>query len=220
MRTGDCAATEHYGEPFFSWLSGQPEQVDRFSRAMANLTNGIKAGAVAGYDFSDAGRIVDVGAADGALPASILAGAPDTTGVAFDLPHVVDEAAATLKGYGLGDRLTAEGGSFFESVPSGADTYLLSMVLHDWNDADATTLLTNVRAAAGPGARVRAFELVMPEGGEPHMSKMIDLTMLGMLNGRERTDAEMRSLFEGAGFVYDGVVATPTPISIVEAHVA
>ncbi len=219
VRSGECAATEFYGQPFFSWLADQPEQVDRFSRAMANLTGGIKAGAIASYDFRGAGKIVDVGAADGALLAKVLTATPETTGIAFDLPHVVAEAAATVKGYGLGDRLTTEAGNFFERIPGGADTYLLSMVLHDWSDSDATLLLENIRAAAAPGARIIAFELVMPTGDEPHMSKMIDLTMLGMLTGRERTDAEMRALFEGAGMTYDGVVPTPTPISIVEARV-
>ena len=178
---------------------------------MANLTDGIKAGAIASYDFPGAGTIVDVGGADGALLARVLASAPAATGIVFDLPHVVAEAAPTLKSYGLGDRMTAEGGDFFEAVPGGADTYLLSMVLHDWNDVDATRLLANIRAAAAPGARVLAFELVMPPGDEPHMSKMIDLTMLGMLNGRERTDAEMRSLFEGAGLIYDGSRPDPDP---------
>jgi hypothetical protein len=219
VRTGDCAATEHYGQPFFSWLADQPEQVDRFSRAMANLTDGIKAGAIASYAFPQSGNIVDVGGADGALLARVLESAPGATGVVFDLPHVVAEAAPTLKSYGLGDRMTSEGGDFFEAVPAGGDAYLLSMVLHDWNDVDATRLLSNIRDAAAPGARVLAFELVMPPGDQPHMSKMIDLTMLGMLNGRERTETEMRSLFEGAGLTYDGTTPTPTPISIIEARV-
>ncbi len=219
VRSGQCAATVHYGQPFFSWLADQPEQVDRFSRAMANLTDGIKAGAIASYTFPDTGTIVDIGGADGALLAKVLASAPDTTGIVFDLPHVVTEAAATLKSYELGDRLTAQGGDFFETVPRDADTYLLSMVLHDWNDHDATRLLTNIRNAAAPGSRVLAFELVMPTGDQPHMSKMIDLTMLGMLNGRERTDSEMRALFEGAGLIYNGAVPTPTPISIIEARI-
>jgi hypothetical protein len=219
VRTGDCAATEHYGQPFFSWLADQPEQVDRFSRAMANLTDGIKAGAIASYAFPQSGAIVDVGGADGALLARVLESAPAATGVVFDLPHVVAEAAPTLKSYGLGDRMTSEGGDFFEAVPAGGDAYLLSMVLHDWNDVDATRLLSNIRDAAAPGARVLAFELVMPPGDQPHMSKMIDLTMLGMLNGRERTETEMRSLFEGAGLTYDGTTPTPTPISIIEARV-
>jgi hypothetical protein len=219
VRTGECAATQFYGQPFFSWLADQPEQVDRFSRAMANLTDGIKAGAIAGYDFRGAGTIVDVGGADGALLAKVLTATPDTSGIVLDLPHVVDEARATVKGYGLGDRLELHGGDFFDEVPGGADTYLLSMVLHDWDDADASRLLANIRAAAPSGARILAFELVMPTSDAPHMSKMIDLTMLGMLTGRERTAAEMCALFEGAGLTFDGVVASPTPISIVEARV-
>jgi hypothetical protein len=219
VRTGECAATTYYEQPFFSWLGGQPEQVDRFSRAMANLTDGIKGGAIASYDFSGADTIVDVGGADGALLARILEATPGTNGVVLDLPHVIAEAESTLKGYGLGERLTAAGGDFFDAVPGGADTYLLSMVLHDWNDADATRILSNIRAAAGPGSRVLALELVMPTTDEPHMSKMIDLTMLGMLNGRERTDDEMRALFEGAGLSYERSVPTPTPISMVEARV-
>ncbi len=219
VRTGTCAATEYYQQPFFSWLSTQPDQVDRFSRAMANLTDGIKAGAIASYAFPQSGTIVDVGGADGALLSLALQSAPDTTGIVFDLPHVIDRAESTLKSYGLDDRMTAQSGDFFEAVPEGADAYLLSMVLHDWNDADAHRLLTSIRQAAVPGSRVLAFELVMPTGDQPHMSKMIDLTMLGMLTGRERTDAEMQRLFEGAGFTYEGVVSSPTPISIIEASV-
>ncbi len=219
VRTGTCAATEYYQQPFFSWLSTQPDQVDRFSRAMANLTDGIKAGAIASYAFPQSGTIVDVGGADGALLSLALESAPDTTGIVFDLPHVIDRAESTLKSYGLDDRMTAQSGDFFEAVPEGADAYLLSMVLHDWNDADAHRLLTSIRQAAVPGSRVLAFELVMPTGDQPHMSKMIDLTMLGMLTGRERTDAEMQRLFEGAGFTYEGVVSSPTPISIIEASV-
>jgi hypothetical protein len=93
------------------------------------------------------------------------------------------------------------------------------MVLHDWNDVASTRLPSNIRDGAPSGARVLAFELVMPVTDEPHISKMIDLTMLGMLDGRERADVEMRALFEGAGFTYEGVVHTPTPISIVEARI-
>ncbi len=219
VRSGQCAATTHYGQPFFAWLADDPDQVDRFSRAMANLTDGIKAGAIASYTFPDSATIVDVGGADGALLAKVLQTTENSNGIVFDLPHVITEAAPTLKSYGLGDRLTSAGGDFFDAVPAAADVYLLSMVLHDWNDRDATRLLANIRDNAAPGAEVLAFELVMPAGDQPHMSKMIDLTMLGMLNGRERTNTEMKALFEGAGLLYDGVVPTPTPISIVKARV-
>jgi hypothetical protein len=218
VRTGQCAATEHYGQPFFSWLASQPEHVDRFSGAMANLTDGIKAGAIASYQFPEFGTMVDVGGADGALLAKVLESTPGAKGIVYDLPHVIAAAAPTLESYGLVDRLTSTGGDFFEAVPEG-DVYLLSMVLHDWNDDDATRILTNIGKAAPAGSRILAFELVMPMDDQPHMSKMIDLTMLGMLNGRERTDSEMKALFEGAGLVYDGFVPTPTPISVIEARV-
>jgi hypothetical protein len=218
VRTGRCAATEFYGQPFFGWLSGQPEQVARFSRAMANLTDGIKTGAISSYDFTGAGRIVDVGGADGAVLAHILAAAPAATGVVFDLPHVVAEAQPRLARFGMGDRLTMAAGDFFAAVPEGADTYLLSMILHDWSDDEALRLLAGIRAAAPAGAQLLAFELVVPEGSGPHMAKMIDLTMLGMLTGRERTEAEYRHLLEQAGFKFEGVTATPTPISVISAR--
>ena len=217
VRTGRCAATTYYGKPFFSWLSGHPEQAERFSHAMANLTNGIKLGAIGSCDFTSAGRIVDVGGADGAVLAHILAVSPSATGTAFDLPHVVAEAEPRLADYGLGDRLRLAAGDFFTAVPEGADTYLLSMVLHDWSDAEASRLLANIKAAAPAGARLIAFELVVPDGAEPHMAKMIDMTMMGMLNGRERTQAEYRTLLEQAGFTFLGVTGTPTPVSIITA---
>ena len=162
VRTGATAADLHYGEPFFDWISQHPEQVSQFSRAMANLTTGIKAGAVAAYDFDEAGTIVDVGGADGALLAQILAAAPSTNGVAFDLPHVIADAAPAIKGHGLGDRLRAEPGNFFEAVPAGADTYLLSLVLHDWDDERACQILENVRAAAKPGATILRWSRSCP----------------------------------------------------------
>lgn len=219
VRTGRPAATEYYGRPFFAWLADHSEQVGRFSRAMADLTSGIKVGAIAGYDWSGCRRIVDVGGADGTLLVKVLRSAPDATGIVFDLPHVVEQAAVTMKGHDLGERLSAVGGDFFEAVPAGADVYLLSMVLHDWDDADAVRILANIRSAAPVGARVVALELVMPAGDQPHMSKMIDLTMLGMVDGRERTEGEMRGVFEAAGLTFDGAVSTPTPLSIVAARI-
>ncbi len=219
VRRGECAATTVYGKPFFPWLAEQPDQVERFSRAMANLTNGIKAGAIASYDFSGAGRIVDLGAADGAVLARILTATPGTEGIAFDLPHVVEQAQAHAGRDDLGDRLRFEPGNFFDAVPTGADTYLMSMVLHDWDDQDATRLLSNIASAAPPGARVLAFELVNPADDTPHMAKMIDLTMLAITDGRERTEDEHRRIFEAAGLTYTGALTTPTPISILNATV-
>jgi hypothetical protein len=219
VRTGASAAETFYGMPFFDWLATQPEQAQRFSAAMANLTDGIKVAAIHQVDVRGAQRIVDLGGADGTLLTHVLRAAPDAIGVSYDLPHVVPAVAATAKAADLDDRLTGVGGDFFTEVPAGFDTYLMSMVLHDWDDDRAATLLGNIARAADSGARVRAIELVLPPGDEPHMAKMIDLTMLAMLNGRERTEAEFRALFEGAGLRYERTVPTPTPLSVIEARV-
>jgi hypothetical protein len=219
VRTGRVAATEHYGQPFFAWLAGEPERVTQFSGAMANLTDGIKAHAVAEYDFGTPARITDLGGADGSLLAMVLARLPEATGVVVDLPHVVDAVPALAKRHDLEGRLSGVPGDFFDAVPA-SEMYLLSMVLHDWDDAKAARLLSNVSASAPSGAQVRAFELVVPPGDGPHMSKMVDLTMLGMLTGRERDEAEFRELFTRAGLVFDRVVPTATPISVIEAHIA
>ena len=105
----------------------------------------------------------------------------------FDLPHVIAGAGAAIKAHGLGDRLRAESGDFFEAVPSGADTYLLSLVLHCGDDERAGTILKNIRKAAAPGATILALEPVMPAGDERNISQMLDLTMLAMKSGLERT---------------------------------
>ena len=111
VRSGECAASKHYGQPFFPWLSAQPEQIGGFSRAMADLTDGIKDGAIASYDFSDASMIVDVGAADGALLAKVLESPPTPPGSPSTLPHVMAEATAKMKSYGFGDRPSFRHGS-------------------------------------------------------------------------------------------------------------
>jgi hypothetical protein len=208
VKAGQPAASLHYGMPFFAWLGSQPEQVARFTGAMANLTDGIKVHALHGYTLPP-GETVDVGGADGAVLARLA-----DRGIVFDLPHVIDSARERIQARGL----TPVAGDFFETVPE-ADVYLLSMILHDWDDAHATRLLRAIANAARPGARVVALELVVPPGNGPHMAKMIDLTMLGMLTGRERTPSEHEALFDGAGLTLDRIVTTQTPLSIVEASV-
>lgn len=220
LQTGEPAAELHYGRPFFDWLGEHPDHVERFSGAMANLTTNIKAGAIESCDLGAPRRIVDLGGADGTLLARLLARYPDAVGVSYDLPHVVPGVEVVAKAHDLEERLTGQGGDFFERVPGDADTYVLSMILHDWDDESARRILANIATTAPSGAQVRAFELVVPDNGEPHMATMIDLTMLGMLRGRERTADEFRELVESAGLRFTGVRATPTPVSVVEATVS
>jgi SAM-dependent methyltransferase len=209
VRAGEPAATLHYEMPFFAWLGGQPEQAQRFTGAMGNLTEGIKAHALAGYQLPAGELVADLGGADGSVLTMLL---EDRRGIVFDLPHVIAASRERIARLGM----TAEAGDFFERVPA-ADVYLLSMVLHDWDDELAERLLRSIATAARPGARVVALELVIPPGDGPHMAKMIDLTMLGMLTGRERTETEHAALFDRAGFTLDRVLATHSPMSIIEA---
>jgi hypothetical protein len=160
-----------------------------------------------------------MGGADGTLLAQVLTGLPEATGTVMDLPHVVTAVDATAKAADLEGRLDAVAGDFFEAVPGGYDTYVMSMILHDWDDERAGRLLSNIAASAESGARVVALELVIPPGNVPHMAKMIDLTMLAMLTGRERTEREFRALIEGAGLRYEGAASSAGPVSVLEARV-
>jgi hypothetical protein len=141
---------------------------------------------------------------------------PDTGGVVFDLPHVVADAAKSIAERGLA--VSCVGGDFFESIPQG-DGYLVSMVLHDWNDEQAGQILRNIASAGGRGASLTLVEFIVPAGDTPHMAKMIDLTMLGMLPGRERTEPQWRALLESCGFRDVEVHETPAPISVIRAVV-
>jgi hypothetical protein len=214
--TGEPAATHHYGMPFFTWMAEHPDHVDRFSRAMAGITTGIRIGALDSIELDGVDTLVDVGGANGEMLSILAERHPSLRGVVFDLPHVVPAAEKTIAGRGLAERLSAQGGDFFTAVPSG-DGYLLSHVLHDWNDAECTTILTNVRRAGGEEAKLRLLEFVVPPGDPPHMSKMIDLTMLGMLPGRERDAGDFEAMLRGSGFALVRIVETPTPLCVIEA---
>ncbi|RTL67950.1 MAG: methyltransferase [Pseudonocardiaceae bacterium] len=220
VRTAEPAATRYYGRPFFDWLAGDPHQVEQFTDAMGDLTGGIKTAAVAGYHLPAGRTVADIGGADGTLLLALLEADPDPDrrGIVFDLDHVVPAAGACIADHPLRERVEAVGGDFLRAVPS-ADVYLLSMILHDWDDASCATILRRIAAAARPGARMVCLEFVVPPGDTPHMSTMIDLTMLGMLTGRERTAEEFDTLITGAGMRLDRIEPTPGPLSIIEATV-
>jgi hypothetical protein len=218
VRTGRPAAEHLYGEPFFAWLSHHPEQASRFTGAMANLTSGgFKTAAIASLPLDGTRTIVDVGGADGTVLATILAAHPHMRGVLFDLPHVITDAPRTLARHGVDDRVDCVGGDFFESVPAGADAYLVSVVLHNWPDQQAQRILANIAAAGGSGARLLMIEFVVPPGDTPHPSKMSDLNMLAMLDGKERTETEWRELLTAGDFTGIEIHQTGAPLSVIQA---
>jgi O-methyltransferase/methyltransferase family protein len=219
IRTGQPAAEHYYGEPFFAWLSHHPEQASRFTAAMANLTSGFKTAAIAALPLDGIHTIVDVGGADGTGLATILAAHPHMRGVLFDLPHVITSAPRTLARHGVDDRVDCVGGDFFESVPAGADAYLVSAVLHNWPDQQAQRIVANIAAAGGSGARLLMIEFVVPPGDTAHLSKISDLNMLAMLDGKERTETEWRELLTAADFTGIEIHQTGTPLSVIQATV-
>jgi hypothetical protein len=217
LRTGESAFENLYGMNVFQHYAQNPQAAAVFDRAMTSFSSAENAGVVTQYDFSSIHTLVDVAGGHGSLLAAILQANPHLNGILFDQPAVVAGAAPLLQSYGVSDRCQVVGGSFFESVPSGADAYLLKHILHDWDDDRSIEILKQCRCAMAGQGRVLVVEQVIPPGNEPFMGKLLDMNMLVMCpGGQERTAAEYEALFEAAGFKLSRIVPTSTMVSIVE----
>jgi hypothetical protein len=169
----------------------QPETAALFNDYMTETATRRAAAVLHGYDFTGIATLVDAGGGHGRLLSSILHAYPTMRGILFDLPHVIEAAQGLLTSVGVADRCECVGGSFFESVPGGADAYLLSVVIHDWNDERARTILQNCRAAMGTSGRLLLVERVVP-ASEPSLDVALpDLQMLVGPGGCERTAQEL-----------------------------
>jgi C-methyltransferase len=220
IRTGRSVVPILHGKESFDYFVQNPEHADLFNRTMTAISELTNAAVVAGYDFSGYPTIVDVGGGHGPLLAAILAAAPDSQGVLYDLPQVIAGAPSLFCKHHVADRARIEAGSFFDGVPGGGDAYVLKNIMHDWSDQKAVQILRNVRAAAGPRATLLLVELVIPNHDRDFPGKWADLEMLLNLGARERTAAEYRNLLSRAGFQMTRVVQTASPLSVVEACVA
>lgn len=218
--TGDTGFEKAHGMSLFEYLQKNPGMARFFSETMVGF-HGREPPAVAeAYDFSGIGSLVDVGGASGNMLGHVLSRHPGVKGVLYDLPHVVADAQPLLEAHGVADRVTIEGGSFFESVPAGHDAYLLSHIIHDWDDQENATILRNVREAMKPDGKLLIVEMVLPESDEPHMGKMLDMMMMLVPGGEERTPSEYAALLEPNGFRVNRVVPTASAVSVVEAVMA
>jgi hypothetical protein len=217
VTTGRPAFEIHYGTDWWSYLRDHPEAAETFNAAMGNMSRQVQAAAAAAYDFGQARHLVDVGAGHGTFVAILLEQNPALTATVFDLPHVIEGAQATFTTPDRSNRVELVGGDFFAAVPPGGDAYVLSFILHDWSDSECITILENVRRAIPDDGRLVVIEHVLPETDEPHFGKLIDLTMLGLLTGQERTDAEFARIFAAAGFRLERVVPTASSTSVIEA---
>jgi DNA-binding transcriptional ArsR family regulator len=220
VRTGTSVVPALRGKSSFDYFAEEPELAELFNQTMTSVSEMTDATVVAGYDFSAYPTIVDVGGGHGPLLATILAVAPASRGVLYDLPLVVASAPNLLRENDVADRVRIVEGSFFDSVPGGGDAYILKNIIHDWPDDKAVQILRNVRTAAGPRATVLLVEFVIPEHNRDFPGKWVDLEMMLNLGARERTAAEYRDLLSQAGFRMTRVVQTASPLSVVEARTA
>lgn len=217
VQTGKTGVQKAFGMPAFDWLAAHPAEASLFNDTMVGF-HGMEPPAVAAaYDFSGFQTIADVGGSTGNMLTTILRQHAGPRGILFDMPHVVRDAPAFIQQRGLADRIRIESGSFFETVPAGADAYILSHIIHDWTEEQCLTILGNCRRAMNAHARLLLVEMVLPGGNTPHPGKMLDMVMLTMTGGQERTPAEYGTLLGKAGFRMTRVVPTASPVSVVEA---
>jgi len=218
VRTGKTAFEKLYKMGPFDYLSQHPEQGAIFDAAMTSVHGRESPAAAAAYDFSEVGILADVGGGNGSLLATILQKFPRLRGILYDLPPVIERSRANIEKAGLAERCQCIAGSFFDSVPAGADAYMLRHIIHDWDDAESLTILKNCRKAleGKRQGRVLVLESVIPPGNDPMFGKLLDLNMLVIPGGLERTEQEYRELFGDAGFRLARVVPTKTEISVIE----
>jgi hypothetical protein len=220
VRTGEPAFDRLFGRPFFAYLGEHPVKAKVFHDAMTSFTGRATQAMLDAYDLSGAGSLADVGGGEGSNLARVLGRYPAMRGLLFDLPHVVERARPVLEAAGVWDRCAVTGGDFFATAPSGADIYLLGHILHDWDDTRAGRILDNLRRTMRAGARLLALEYVLPEGDGQSFAKLLDLDMMVLLGGRERTEVEYRRLFATHGFRLTRVVRTAEDVSVIEGRPA
>ncbi|OAI41733.1 methyltransferase [Planctomycetaceae bacterium SCGC AG-212-D15] len=217
IQTGKAAFDKVFGMPVFDFLQKHPEQARIFDAAMVSVHGRETATMLEAYDFAGIRVIADVGGGNGSVITAVLKKHPEMKGILYDLPGVVERAKTNLEAAGLAARCQAVVGSFFEAVPSGADAYMMRHIIHDWEDEKSIRILKNIRQAIGTtSARLLVVESVIPPGNAPGFGKLLDLTMLVIPGGQERTEEQYRQLYAAAGFRLSRIVPTKAEVSVIE----
>jgi SAM-dependent methyltransferase len=216
VTTGAPAFAHAHGAGLFEYLAAHPAAGAAFDRLMAEQTAPMARAVAGAYDFADLETIVDVGGGHGVLVATILAANPDLRGILFDQPHVVAAAGPILEAAGVAGRCAIVAGDFFAAVPEGGDACLLKFVLHDWDDERARRILQNCRRALPASGRLLVVECLVPPANESGYARYLDLNMLVLASGRERSEQEYATLFAAAGFALARIVPTRADISVIE----
>ncbi len=217
VQTGSPAFNHVYGASLFDYLRQNVDAADAFNQGMANVASMLAYAVLMAYDFTGISSIVDIGGGQGALLETIVQFNPDIRGTVFDTDSTIHRATRQRSHNTWGKRCSYFTGDFFTSVPSGADAYLLCGVIHDWDDSRAVTILRNCRKAMPKNSRVLLVDMIVPDEAAASFSKLLDLNMLVMNGGRERTIAEVRALLNAADYKIARIVPTMAPQSVIEA---
>lgn len=221
VRTGSDAFHHLFGQSPWQHRADNPASAQAFDAGMSSFLQAHHAAVIAAYPFARFQRIVDLAGGDGQFMVAVLQSCPELQGAVFELPHVANKATQRLAEAGLQDRGHALAGSLFETLPTGADAYVLSRVIHDWADADALRILRNAHVAAAPTSTLLLVERVLAETCEATAAQQAiatsDLNMLVMTGGRERSVAQYRQLLGEAGWWLTRVIDTDTALSVIEA---
>jgi hypothetical protein len=217
VRSGQTVVPKLFGMHIYEYYAAHPQDLACFSRAMGNMSALAAQGTVQHYDFSRARHIVDVGGADGGLLLAILDVNLHVRGTVFDRPHVVEAARQAIHAKGYQGRCEAVGGDFFRGVPQSGDLYVLKFILIDWKDAEALRILQNCRTSITPNGTLLVIEMTIPDDNHPSPAQLLDLNMLVMTGGQERTVSEYGALLAQAGFRLTRVIPTGSPLHVLEA---
>lgn len=215
VRTGAPATVGVYPDGFWAYTAENPEAGRIFNGAMEGKAQGAIHAILATYDFSTFGNVADIAGGNGHLLHAILDANPHAKGVLFELPHVIAGVSDLAS-----DRLTLQAGDFFRDELPTSDAYLLMEIIHDWGDSESNAILRAVRQAADPGATLLVIEQLIADGNGPDWAKTLDIHMLTLLGGRQRTQAEYVALLNQTGFAYQRQIDTPSGFTILEAIAA
>jgi hypothetical protein len=216
VRTGLPRPLPVLGMPAFDYYAKHPAEGEQFGKAMQNISRFAAASVLEAYDFAGVRTVMDVGGGNGSLALAILGRHPQLQGRVLDLPYIGDQARESIQAAGAAHRCAFESGDFFQAVPKGADLHVLKSILHDWTDEECVRILRACREALPPGGRVLIVEMLVPEEIRPDFVMLMDLNMLVMTGGRERTASEFGKLLSQAGFEMTRVIPTHSPFFLME----
>lgn len=218
LKNGEVPFEKAHGMPAFQWLSGHPVELEVFNRATAVNSGSDHKNIIDHYDFTRIKTVADIGGGQGVLMSALLNAFPRLSGCIAEIPGTLKKAEALFEGYGLSHRCHFEECDFFKKVPAGYNRYILSNILHDWNDNACLKILKNCRDAMSLDSALLVVEMLIAGGSGPSVAKLLDLEVLVMGDGQERSEEEFQRLFEKAGFKLGRIIPLKGELVLMECH--